>query len=145
MTLDDIPLFSMLKSRLGYLSERQRLIAQNVANTDTPGYAPQDLKPFTVPSAAAGGAGGGTLALAPVQTNPAHLSGSQASAGGGAQTWSPQTTADSETRLDGNKVVLEEEMMKMTDARTNYDTAIGFYEKSMSMLELAIRTPGKGA
>lgn len=47
--LDDIPLFSMLKSHLGYLSEKQRLIAQNVANADTPGFTPQDLNDFTTP------------------------------------------------------------------------------------------------
>ena len=39
MDLGDIPLFAMLKSRLGYLSDRQRVIAENVANADTPGYA----------------------------------------------------------------------------------------------------------
>jgi len=37
---DDIPLFGMLKSRLGYLTERQKLVAQNVANADTPAIAP---------------------------------------------------------------------------------------------------------
>ena len=35
--------------------------------------------------------------------------------------------------------------MKLTDARMNYDTAIGFYEKSMNMIQLALRTPGKGS
>ena len=47
MNLSDIPLFSMLKGRLGYLSERQKVIAQNVANTDTARYIPEDLKPFS--------------------------------------------------------------------------------------------------
>ena len=51
MTLDDIPLFATLRSRLGYLADRQQVIAQNVANTDTPGFTPSDLKPFTLPSA----------------------------------------------------------------------------------------------
>jgi hypothetical protein len=27
----------------------------------------------------------------------------------------------------------------------NYDTVIGLYEKSLSMIQLAIRTPGKGS
>ncbi len=149
MNLDDIPLFAMLKSRLGYLTQRQQLIAQNVANADTPGYAPQDLKPFTLPNM--GGAGGGTLGMTPVRTNAMHLAGSGSSAAGGSsaaagsQSWQPQTTADSETRMDGNKVVLEDEMMKMTDSRMNYDTAIGLYEKSLSLLQLAMRAPGKGS
>ena len=51
---------------------------------------------------------------------------------------------DSETTLDGNSVVLEEEMMKMTDARMNYDAAITFYQRSMGMIRTAIRAPGRG-
>ena len=54
MTLDDIPLFSMLKGRLTYLNQRQQLIGQNVANPDTPGYMPHDLKAFTVEKGPAG-------------------------------------------------------------------------------------------
>jgi flagellar basal-body rod protein FlgB len=134
MLLDDIPLFSMLRGRLGYLSERQRLIAQNVANADTPGYAPQDLRPFTVVQT--------TPALAPVapaMTAAAHLTGTQMRPRSG---YKAQKTPDSETTLDGNSVVLEEEMMKLTQARMDYDAAIGFYQKSLSLLRLAARKPG---
>ena len=35
-------------------------------------------------------------------------------------------------------------MMKMNDARMNYEAAIGFYQKSMGMIQTALRTPGKG-
>ena len=49
---------------------------------------------------------------------------------------------DSETTLDGNSVVLEEEMMKMTQARTDYEAAIGFYQKSLNLLRTAARAPG---
>ena len=47
MNLAEIPLFAMLRGRLGYLSERQKVIAQNVANADTARYVPDDLKPFS--------------------------------------------------------------------------------------------------
>ena len=40
--------------------------------------------------------------------------------------------------------VLEEEMVKLIDARGDYDTAVGFYQKSLDMLKLAIRKPGGG-
>jgi flagellar basal-body rod protein FlgB len=139
MMLDDIPLFSMLKDRLSYLNQRQQVIAQNVANSDTPGYTPNDLKPFTLASDGSGSTA--TLGLAPVQTNSAHLSGTLPSSASGA--WKPTATPDSETRLDGNKVVLEEEMMKMQDARLNYETALGLYQKSLSLIQLAIKAPGK--
>jgi len=137
MALDDIPLFSMLKDRLGYLNQRQQVIAQNVANSDTPGYVPNDLKPFTL----AKDGGAGALALAPVQTNAGHMSGTKPSTLTGP--WKPHASPDSETRLDGNKVELEEEMMKMQDARLNYETALGLYQKSLSLIQMAIKAPGK--
>jgi len=139
MTLDDIPLFSALKGRLSYLNQREAVISQNVANSDTPGYRPHDLAPFTIPQAGLGGQ------LQMTQTNAADLAGQGGAKGGpnGSRTWSQQVSPDSETRLDGNQVVLEEEMMKLTDARMNYTTVIGLYEKSLSLIQLAIKAPGK--
>jgi flagellar basal-body rod protein FlgB len=144
MDIADIPLFSMLRSRLGYLSERQRVIAENVANADTPGYQPRDVKPFSFqahmqassPMSAAGG-----LAV----TQPGHIAGAGGKSAGAAVAGAkPQKTKDSETTVDGNSVVLEDEMMKLTQARMDYDAAVGFYQKSLDMLKLAIRRPGAG-
>ena len=144
MDLNQIPLFQMLRGRLSYLSDRQKLIAENVANADTPGYAPHDLKPFSFQAQmqAQGGVGptGGASSMA--VTQPGHMlpphSRRQATAG------KPIVTKDSETTLDGNSVVLEEEMLKMGDARMEYDAAIGFYEKSLNLIRLAARAPGHG-
>ena len=33
--------------------------------------------------------------------------------------------------------------MKMTDARLNYDTALGMYQKSLSLIQMALKAPGK--
>ena len=38
MNLSDIPLFSMMSQRMEWLSQRQQLLAHNVANANTPGY-----------------------------------------------------------------------------------------------------------
>ncbi len=142
MTFNDIPLFSVLKGRLGYLAERQRLISQNVANSDTPGYSPQDLAPFQIKGMDDSGlAGGPGMTLAPVMTQPGHLPG----VGAQPQPWKPSDSPDSETRLDGNRVVLEEQMMKMNESRMNYAATVDFYEKAMNMVQLAIRAPGKGS
>ena len=51
-------------------------------------------------------------------------------------------TPDSETTLNGNQVVLEEQMLKMSESRSDYDAAIGFYQKSLGLLHMAIRKPG---
>ncbi len=134
MTLDDIPVFAMLKARLGYLADRQQVIAQNVANSDTPGYTPKDLKPFVVP----GGGGVGVIApIAVALTSPMHLSPPSVT-GHGDQ---PVAAPDSETTLNGNSVVLEDEMIRMTEARTNYDAAIGFYEQALNMIQTAAKEP----
>jgi flagellar basal-body rod protein FlgB len=143
---DDIPLFGMLKSRLGYLTERQKLVAQNVANADTPGYRPSDLKAYSFQASLMnqgagavyrGGRAAPTSGVQMMETSAAHMAPSNAPSA-----WRATSGADSETTLDGNAVSLEDQMMKMTDARTNYDAAISFYQKSMEMLRMASRRPG---
>lgn len=142
---DDIPLFGMLKSRLGYLTERQKLVAQNVANADTPGYRPSDLKAFSFQaslmnqsagSAYRGGPVAPTSGVAMMATSASHMAPSKAPSA-----WRETAGPDSETTLDGNAVSLEDQMLKMTDARMNYDAAISFYQKSMNMLRQAARKP----
>jgi len=136
MDLSDIPLFSMLRGRLGYLGQRQQVIAQNVANSDTPRYRPEDLKPFSFNAQMQATQG----VSSPAVTRPGHMSGT----GGPSQAFKTFKTRDSETTLDGNSVVLEEEMLKMGEARTNYDAAIGFYQRSLALLRMAARPPGRG-
>ena len=79
----------------------------------------------------------------PARTSAAHI-GAPDQAPGQKQ-WKVITTADSETTLDGNKVELEDEMAKMAESRMEYEAAIGFYQKSLDMLRLAARPPGRGA
>ena len=140
MIADDLPLFTLLKGRLGHLNQRQRLIGQNVANADTPGYAARDLKAFTFADAlkAKGGGGGVTTA----RTDAGHLQGNAPKANGPHSTWSSKLTPDSETTLDGNSVVLEEQMIKMAESRADYDAAVSFYQKSMNLIRMAARRPG---
>ncbi|WP_310541759.1 flagellar biosynthesis protein FlgB [Phenylobacterium sp.] len=139
MNLAEIPLFQMLKGRLGYLGERQKVIAQNVANTSTAGYVAQDLKAFSFSSKVQAGGGATTMAA----TSAGHLRPPNERRGLGAA-YKPVKTPTSETTLNGNTVVLEEEMIKMGDARTNYDAAIGFYQKSLGLMRMAARRPGSG-
>jgi flagellar basal-body rod protein FlgB len=149
MDIANIPIFAMLRARMGYLSDRQRVIAENVANANTPAFSPREMKPFnfTVKAqvaqpggSATTGAGGSSMAV----TQPGHLlpPGSQGTGGSNAGT---KKIKDSETTLDGNSVVLEEEMMKLTEARMDYDAAVGFYQKSLDILKLAARRPGGSA
>ena len=132
MNLNEIPLFAMLKGRFTHLGERQRLISQNVANSDTPGYVARDLKTPT-DFAEAMRTGGG---LRMTTTNARHISPP-----GQAARFEATRAPDSETTLDGNSVVVEEQMLKMAESRMAYDAAIGFYQKSMQMIRLAAKKP----
>jgi len=133
MAADPLAIFAMLKSRLSYLADRQQVIAQNVANSDTPGFTPKDLKPFTLPGH--GGAAGGLAPVTPTLTSPMHMAAPTTAAAGAQAVSSP----DSETTLNGNSVVLEDEMMKMSQARMNYDAAVAFYQQSMQLISTAAK------
>ena len=135
MGVADIPLLGQIKGRLGWLDERQRVIAENVANADTPSFVGRDLKQPT-DFAAAMARGGG---LQMVRTNAAHIAPA-----GTPVRFDATKAPDSETTLDGNSVVVEEQMLKMAESRMAYDAAIGFYQKSMSMIRMAAKKPGAG-
>ena len=141
MNLAEIPLFAMLRGRLGYLNERQKVIAQNVANADTPRYTANDLKPFSF-DAKVEMARSAQSASAMAATQAGHIQPPGQKRGLGAP-YKQVRSPDSETTLNGNSVVLEEEMIKMGDARTQYDAAIGFYQKSLNLLRLAAKPPGR--
>lgn len=135
MGVADLPLLNQIKGRMSWLDARQRVIAENVANADTPGYVGRDLKQ-PADFAAALRTGGG---LRMARTSAAHISPA-----GSAARFDPAKAPDSETTLDGNSVVVEEQMLKMAESRMAYDAAIGFYQKSMSMIRLAAKKPGQG-
>jgi flagellar basal-body rod protein FlgB len=137
MNLAEIPLFSMLKNRLGYLAERQKVIAQNVANADTVRYVGQDLKPFSFDAKLQMHQMQGPAPMAVTQAG--HMSPKNERR----STYKSAKAPGTETTLNGNSVVLEEEMIKMSDARMNYDAAISFYQKSLNILRLASKPPGR--
>lgn len=134
MGFTDLPLLSQIKGRLTWLDERQRLIAQNVANSDTPGYVSRDLQQPTDFARALANGGG----LRMVRTSAMHIAPP-----GPTARFESRNAPDSETTLDGNSVVVEEQMLKMAESRMAYDAAIGFYQKSMQMLRMAARPPGR--
>ena len=135
MRLDNIPLFDAIRGRLGWLEERQRVIAQNVANADTPGFAARDLR---APDDFAHAMMQQSQGVGMMRTSTAHMAIQPQRA----VNYASMTAPDSETTLDGNSVVVEEQMLRMAESRMAHDAAIGFYQKSLSMLRMAARKPG---
>ena len=128
MAITDLPLFSMLRTRMQWHQERQRLLSENVANSDTPNYRPRDLAPLKFdrlkPTLA-------TIGLDRTETG--HIASSQASS-------SRFQTArfGYEARLAGNAVNLEDEMIKVAANQMDYQTATTLYTRSLGLIKTAI-------
>jgi len=135
MALDKIPLFAVLKSKMNWHQTRQTLLAQNVANADTPNYKGRDLAPFRVEQALQGG--GGLSPLAVSRTSARHIEGhlmSEADSG-----FAARAEGGWEITPEGNGVVLEEQMMKVTTNAYDYQVASTLYARSLGLLKTAIR------
>jgi flagellar basal-body rod protein FlgB len=132
MDLNSIPLFRALTRKMEWLGERQRVLSQNIANSDTPNYRANDLKPLSF-RALLGGAGPGNAAvLRP--TNARHMMGT-----GGTGPFGVQRAKDSfEITPSGNGVVLEQQVAAMADTQLEFAASTSLYKKHMNMLRAAI-------
>jgi flagellar basal-body rod protein FlgB len=129
MSVADLPLFSVLKSRMRWLEERQKVLAENVANADTPRYRARDLKQLDFKAELAA-----TVPVRLAATSPAHIA-----APAGESTAHPQAPRGGfETRPSGNAVVLEEEMMKVAETAMDHQTVTSLYQRGLALLKTAI-------
>ena len=136
MLIGDIPIFSMIKQRMHWLTERQSVLAENVANADTPRYTARDLKevPFDkMVEEARGGPGAGRVSA--YITNAAHIPTTPSM---GLHRADVVRQPDSETTPTGNSMVLEEQMIKVADTQLDYETMTGLYSRSLGLLKLAL-------
>ena len=130
MPIADIPALAALRTRMQWHQQRQRVLAENIANSDTPNFKPRDLvEPKFTPAASPGGATG-TLALA--RTDPGHMA-----LGGGKDAFG-ESKAFYATRPAGNSVSMEDEMMKVAANQMDYQAATTLYSKSLGLLMMAI-------
>ncbi|OAF13682.1 flagellar biosynthesis protein FlgB [Bradyrhizobium centrolobii] len=134
MSINDLPVLSALRTKMQWHQERQRVLSENVSNSDTPNFRPRDLvePKFDKTGAATGSMG--PLALA--RTSPSHMTPS-----GAQSSFDQNKNAGFETRPAGNTVNLEEEMMKAASNQMDYAAATSLYSKSLHLLKTAI---GKG-
>ena len=137
MAITDLPLFSMLRTRMQWHQERQRFLAQNVANADTRNYRPQDLAPLRFEaSKIATTSTTGALASAGLRRTDAGHMGSAASSS--SSRFQADAGAGYETRPSGNAVNLEDEMIKVAANQMDFQAATTLYTKSLGLLKAAI-------
>ena len=133
MGLTDIPIFSMLRTRLEWAQTRQRVLAENVANSDTPNFRPRDLAP---PKLDGSSAGPTPVRLA--TTESGHIPG----IGGAGETFRAERRGAYDMSPAGNAVNIEDEMMKVAANQMDYQAVTALYTRSLNLLKTAIGKVG---
>lgn len=134
MDLGNLSLFKLMSRKMDWQTQRQEVLASNIANADTPQYKPHDLKPFTFRDALAD-----SRRMQPAATNTAHLGGTVAAGG---MNQEQRVRNPYETSPDGNAVVLEEQVIKVGENSADYQMVLNLYRKQVGMIRTAIRSGG---
>jgi len=130
MDLSKFPVFRMMTDKMKWLSSRQAVLSQNIANADTPKFQPMDLKQvdFRKPGAAS------PFHVELARTHESHI----ARSGEKQDFRSGKQDNPYETLPTGNAVVLEEQLMKVAQNRQDYELMTQLYRKQVQMFHIAL-------
>ncbi len=130
MDYSNIRLMSLMQVKMAYLAENQDVLSQNIANSDTPGFAPKQLKKLDFKR----------LALIEARrlkmraTSAEHLTGTKPVK----DFREEEQRKTYETTPVDNAVALEEQMARMADNKAQYDMTINLYRKTAQLFKTAI-------
>lgn len=135
MGIGDLGTMSALRTRMQWHQARQRLIAENVANADTPRFKAKDLAQPKMPVTSRASASGGVVApvVTMAMTEPGHIAPR-----GGTGAFKAGDKQNFEVTPSGNAVDLEEQMTKSAENQLDYQTAASLYQQSLSLLRTAL-------
>ena len=131
MQLSQMDLFRAARIKMAWLGDRQQVLAQNIANADTPHYSARDLKQLDfkrlIPE---------NRSVIVSQTRAGHIQGTAER---------PEFRVEKENERDlyemnpnSNAVVLEEQMMAVSGNQMQYQLVTNLYQKNLSMFKAAI-------
>ena len=123
-----LPLLQALGEKMRWHQTRQTLLAENVANADTPGYRGRDLEAFSFERQLSG------VRIATATTQPGHIAASATDADG----FGPRKLSSFEVTPEGNGVTLEDEMMKVAGNQLDYQTITALYTRSVRLFKTAL-------
>ena len=132
MGIMQLSVFNLLADKMRWHQTRQGVLAENVANAETPGFTAHELKPFDIEeqqsqaSIQSAGDGGNParLTLPPI---PPQAPDSPSAREGGF-----------EITPAGNGVTLEDQMMKVADNQMDYQAVTALYTRSIGILKTAL-------
>jgi flagellar basal-body rod protein FlgB len=130
--IHDISALAALRTRMQWHQERQRVLAENIANSDTPNFKPRDLVEPKFDAQGGNASSGATLAMMST-TSGLNIAGS-----GPASNFDQNRHAGFQTRPAGNAVNLEDQMLKVSANQMDYAAATSLYSRSLRLLKMAV-------
>lgn len=129
MNAHGLPLIGLLQQKMSWLNDRQTILARNIANASTPGFVPQDLRANDFAAVLSGTQGAGLQTTNALHIQPRSML---------SRSHHAISAPDSQSSPDGNAVVVEEQMLKVSETQINYAQAAGLYKKMTGMWRLAL-------
>ncbi len=131
MDLKNLSVFNMAKQNMQYLTARQQVIAENIANASTPGYLARDIQKPTFEQELKGSSD-----LKMTTTNPKHIQGTLSQNQQGSYfVYTPQPSEA--LTIDGNGVILEQQMNEASKVSSEYKRMITIFNKYKSLMQIA--------
>ncbi len=131
MDIGNISIFAALKQKMQWHQARQKLLAENIANAETPGYRGRDLKQFNFSEQL------GKISGAQITTKTTNAKHMQISMSGNSA-FNAQQMSNFEITPEGNGVTLEDEMLKLTANQLEYQAITTLYTRSMKLMRTAL-------
>lgn len=132
MPINDISSLAALRTRMQWHQERQRVLAENISNSDTPNFKPRDLIEPKFDAKGGNASSGATLAMMST-TSGRNITGS-----GPGSNFDQNRNAGFQTRPAGNAVNLEDQMLKVSANQMDYAAATSLYSRSLRLLKMAV-------
>ena len=134
--MQNIALFRGIGAKMNYLNQRQTVISHNIANADTPGYQPMDLKKADF-SRVLGKVVEGNKNIQPVNvstTSTNHITPS----GDVRDPKAREARETYEVAPAGNAVIMEEQLMNAGQNSMDYNMMTNLYQKNVGMIYTAL-------
>jgi len=131
MDYNDITIMKMATGHMRYQTQRQKVLAENIANIDTPRYLASDLKPLDFGAMAERE----TRRLELRATAPSHMEGVSGFKGPYKEEKVRQTF---ETNPTKNNVVLDEQMAHVNNSQAQFQLSSTLYRKMNTMFRAAL-------
>jgi flagellar basal-body rod protein FlgB len=127
--MNDLAILRLADGLARHSAMRHRLVAENVANADTPGYKARDVVPFDQLV--------GTD-FAARATRPGHVTGGRAR-----EVEAIHDSAFGAESPNGNDVSITDQIARATQTMGNHDKAVSVYKKTLDILRMGLRSGGR--